>query len=137
VIPGEQFEGIRKAVSESIDRCATGPIADRLKESIGFANGPTFHDRIERLLNRLPAALVEKLLGNPKEFEQALRQTRNFFTHQGGKQKSKVLTKPGELFLMNQKLHALLRWLLLTHFGFPAELVFEPVFQQANRLTIL
>jgi hypothetical protein len=137
VISGEQFERVRKAVSESIDKCATGPIADRLKESIGFANGPSFRNRIEGLLNRLPAALVEKLLGNPIEFEQALRQTRNHFTHQGAKPGTKVLTEPGELFVMNQKLHALLRWLLLTHLGFSAELVFEPVLQQARRFTML
>ena len=62
-----------------------------------------------------------------------LRQTRNDFTHPGINKKSKVLASPKDIFLFNQKLHALLRLLLLVHIGLPANLVFEQVFRQATK----
>jgi hypothetical protein len=76
-------------------------------------------------------------LGNPQDFGKALRHTRNYLTHPGTTTKSKAITDGAGLFLMNQKLHALLRFLMLTHLGFPAELVFEPVYYQSRRWKIL
>ena len=92
---------------------------------------------VEALLRRLPTELVQKLIGDPQQFEQALRQTRNHLTHLGGKVGAKVITDAGSLFLMNQKLHALLRLLVLTDLGFPAESVFDPVYQQSRKMTVL
>jgi hypothetical protein len=137
VLPREEFDKIRKAVALAIDECAAGPIAARFKESITFANEPSFRNRIESLLGRLPAELVQKLIGDSQQFEQSLRQTRNHLTHLGGKAGTKVVSDIGALFLLNQKLHTLLRLLVLTHLGFPAELVFDPVYQQSSRMTVL
>ena len=132
-----QFADLRKSIAAAIDQRCSDPIAARLKEAIRFANEPSFQARIDALLGRLPSEAVVKLLGDPQAFGQALRQTRNYLTHQGGKVQSHVVTDTGELYRMNQKLHALLRFLLLTHLGFPPELVLEPVYNQASRRTLL
>jgi hypothetical protein len=44
-----------------------------------------------------------------------------------------VLTRASELFNFNQRLHALLRLLMLMRLGFPEEKVFEPIFQQSRQ----
>jgi hypothetical protein len=137
ILPSEQFKAIRKSVLEAIDESCDGPIATRLKEAIGHANEPTLQNRIDELLLRLPRAHVTKLLGSPEEFSQTLRQTRNYLTHPGTTRGSKVVTRSGGLFLINQKLHALLRFLVLTHWGFPPEIVVEPVCYQSGRWQIL
>ena len=137
LVEHDTFDGIRQAIADAIDARCTGPIATRLKETINFANEPSFRQRVDNLLKRFPAAHVTRLLGDPEEFGQTLRQTRNYFTHPGTKARSKVANDIASLFLMNQKLHALLRYLLLTHWGFPAELVVEPVYYQSRRWRIL
>lgn len=38
-----------------------------------------------------------------------------------------------EIFLFNQKLHVLLRFLLLKSIGFPEEGIFDQIFQQSRR----
>jgi hypothetical protein len=113
--------------------CGQSRLAERLHESIEHANEPNFHSRLESLLSRLPGDLAHKLLGDPAEFEQTLRQTRHARTHIGIKRKSKVLTDDGEIFLFNQKLHAFLRILMLIYLGFPAEQVFPPIYTQSRK----
>jgi hypothetical protein len=137
VLPRGEFDKIRKSVSAIIEERTTGQIAERLKESIMFANEPSFQNRIKSLLQRIPPEIVERLLGDPLQFEQSLRQTRNHLTHLGGKAGKKVISDVGSLYLINQKLHALLRFLVLTHLRFPPGLVFDPIFQQSRRMTVL
>ncbi|MCI0625318.1 MAG: hypothetical protein L0387_27355 [Acidobacteria bacterium] len=108
------FRRVLKTVLTAInDCCGDSQLATHLKDSIRHANEPTFQDRIKALLERLLPEHVSKLAGDRDEFEQTLRQTRNHFTHPGAKKKSKVLTGAKGLFLFNQKLHALLRLLML------------------------
>jgi HEPN superfamily Apea-like protein/ApeA-like protein len=106
LIETHKFANIRQSMADAIDACCTGPIATRLKEAINFANEPSFRNPIDELMARLPPALVDKLLGDPREFGQTLRQTRNYPTHPGTKTGSKVVVDAADLFLMNQKLHA-------------------------------
>lgn len=118
---------LRKAIAE---HCGESPLASRLSESIAHADEPSFSDRINRLLSRISAEHCNKLLGDRNKFEISLRRTRNFFTHPAIEKQSEVLTDTGELFLMNQKLHGLLRLLLLIRIGISEDIAFEPVWQQ-------
>jgi hypothetical protein len=76
---------------------------------------------------------LTKLIGDPIVFERTLRQTRNHFTHPGIPKKRNVLTDAKEIFLFNQKLHALLRLLMLKNIGFSEKAVFDPILQQSRR----
>jgi Apea-like HEPN len=86
-------------------------------------------------IHRLPEYLQQThtVLGDINEFEQTLRQTRNHLTHPGIPKKSKVVTDGKGLFLFNQKMHALLRLLMLVHVRFPEEKVFRAVHDQSRK----
>ena len=88
---------------------------------------------MESLLSRIEPERLAKLLGDPLVFEQTLRQTRNYFTHPGIPKKNEVLTNSKAIFLFNQKLHVLLRLLLLKSVGFPEDAIFDPMSQQLHR----
>jgi hypothetical protein len=82
---------------------------------------------------KLSESARKRILRDPEEFERTLRQTRNFFTHPGTKKKGKVLDGAKEIFLFNQRMHAMLRLLILLHVGFSEGQVLDPVFQQLNK----
>ena len=112
---------------------ANSAIGDRCKEATNFLNDPTFKTRIQSLLAGIDPERLKTLVGDPVAFEQTLRQTRNYLTHPGTEKKGKVLTDPKELFLFNQKLHVLLRLLMLKTMGFAEEAIFDQMFQQSHR----
>ncbi len=113
--------------------CGDSPLASRLLDGVRYANEPTFHTRIESLLSRVNREALIKLIGDPTVFERTLRQTRNHFTHAGIPKKKDVLTDGKQLFLFNQKLHVLLRLLMLKSIGFSDDSVFDQMFQQSHR----
>ena len=112
---------------------ANSAIGDRCKEATNFLNDPTFKTRIQSLLAGIDPERLKTLVGDPVAFEQTLRQTRNYLTHPGTEKKGKVLTDSKELFLFNQKLHVLLRLLMLKTMGFAEEAIFDQMFQQSRR----
>jgi ApeA N-terminal domain 1 len=112
---------------------ANSAIADRCKEALNFLNDPTFKTRIHSLLAGIDPERLKTLVGDQVIFEQTLKQTRNYLTHPGIEKKGKVLTGSKELFLFNQKLHVLLRLLMLKTLGFSEEAIFDQMFQQSRR----
>ena len=132
ITDAESFKSILGAIYAAI-QSAGSAIRKRLEDSVVHANEPDFRFRIMALLSRISEDHRKKLLGDVEEFEKNLRQTRNYFTHVGTKKKKNVLTETSELFLFSQKLHALLRLLILIHIGLPENEVFEPVLHQARR----
>jgi len=135
VVAPEIFAQVQQDMSGFVSQqnWANSPIAERCLEAIKFANEPTFKSRIQSLLAGIDAERLKKLIGNPVVFEQTLRQTRNYFTHPGTRKKGNVLKDSKEIFLFNQKLHVLLRFLMLKSIGFAEEAVFEQMFQQSRR----
>ena len=135
VVDQQVFAQVQEDLSVFISQqsWANSAIADRCKEAINFANDPTFKTRIHSLLAGIDPERLRKLLGDPVVFEQTLKQTRNYLTHPGTEKKGKVLTDSKELFLFNQKLHVLLRLLMLKTMGFAEEAIFDQMFQQSRR----
>jgi hypothetical protein len=128
------FKHALKALCRLIsDQCGASPIAERFLDGIRHANDPSFKTRIHSLLSRMRSDHATRLLDDPATFEQALRQTRNHFTHPGIARKSKVITRTKELFQFNQRLHALLRLLMLLSIGFSEDSIFEAVYYQSRR----
>jgi ApeA N-terminal domain 1 len=128
------FKSFLKLICRFIGEiCGDSPLESRFLAAIRYANEPTFRTRIESLLGRINHASLSKLVGDPVTFEQTLRETRNYFTHPGIRKQKHVLTDGKGLFLFNQKLHVLLRLLILKNLGFPEEVVFDQAFQQLHR----
>jgi hypothetical protein len=128
------FKRALKVLLKAIDSSgANAALARRLADGVRYANEPSFKNRVESLLALLPSHHVLALLGDPTAFEQTLRQTRNFFTHPGTTRQSHVLGDAKAIFLFNQRLHALLRLLMLVSVGFSEDTVFEMVQYQSSR----
>jgi len=134
VVERTVFKKALKALCRLIAQvCGDSPLADRLLDGVRYANEPTFHTRMRSLFSRVNPEVLKKLIGDPAVFECQLRQTRNHFTHAGIPKKKDVLTDGKQLFLFNQKLHVLLRLLMLKNVGFTDEAVFDQMFQQSRR----
>jgi hypothetical protein len=108
-------------------------VAKSLKDALIHSNDFTFRKRVNLLLHRISEQHRKDLVGDAEIFDMTLRQTRNYFTHLGTKKKGHVLTGTSELFLFNQKVHAVLRILMLIYVGLPENQVFEPVLRQASK----
>jgi hypothetical protein len=126
----QSLKDLRAAISST---CKNEALAKRFNDSILHSNEPSFQVRVQRLLASLPEEKRRQLLGDEVQFEKALRHSRNYFTHPGISKNVSVLTGTRELFLFNQKLHALLRWLLLIRTGLPGDDVFELILRQASQ----
>ncbi|SRR6266496_4246067 len=134
VVEPQVFAQVKEDLSGFISQqgWAQSAIAERCKEAINFVNEPTFQNRIQSLLGDIDPERLKRIIGDPVIFEQALKQTRNYLTHPGTKKKEKVLTGSKELFLFNQKLHVLLRLLMLKTMGFAEGAIFDQMFQQSR-----
>jgi hypothetical protein len=140
MIDTKEFQSILKLVHVAIDEaCPPGvdvertEVAKSLKDALIHSNEFTFRKRVDLLLQRISEQHRMELVGDAEISDRTLRQTRNYFTHLGTKKKGNVLTGTSELFLFNQKLHALLRILMLIYVGLPEDQVFEPVLRQASK----
>ncbi len=93
----------------------------------------TFKERMESLFARVSSLSLRAVLREtPASFEETLRENRDAFTHLG-LAKPKAFRDSLDIFLFNQKLHALLRLLLLLDIGVPEERALAPVLYQAHR----
>jgi len=134
VVEPTVFKHVLKALCHLIDQtCGDSPLATRFLDGVRYANEPTFHTRMQSLLSRVNGEALNKLIGDPVVFERTLRQTRNHFTHAGIPKKKDVITDGKQLFFFNQKLHVLLRLLMLKSIGFSDDAVFDQMFQQSRR----
>jgi hypothetical protein len=81
----------------------------------------------------LSSDFASKLLGDCDTFRRKLVDTRDFYTHLGILERSSAVTDPNELFLLNQRLRAFLRCVLLIDLGVPQSLLEGPIMYQATR----
>jgi hypothetical protein len=100
---------------------------------IQVGNSPNFKTRIEETYDMLSVEFALKLLGPKDVFARRVVQTRNFFTHLGIPAGTDVIQDGGELFGLNQQLHALLRCVMLLRLGVDEAFLREPIQYQATR----
>ncbi|MGA2905389.1 MAG: HEPN domain-containing protein [Candidatus Korobacteraceae bacterium] len=130
-----QLRQVRKKISaliqaEEIDNA----LKVRICESVSYANEPTLASRLADLCRRLTPTALSKMKLDPETFIRDVVDGRNFYTHAGGKlRRNRPVPKPKELFLLNQKMRALLRGVMLLRLQVPEELLFEPLRRQATR----
>jgi hypothetical protein len=73
------------------------------------------------------------LLNNKELFVRKVVDTRDYFTHLGLREGNAVVKDSGDLFLLNQRLKALLRCAILLDLGIPEQYLTQPILFQAKR----
>lgn len=92
-----------------------------------------FKDLIKSTYRLLPPKTAEMIVGDLESFSNRLIQTRDFHTHLGNQEGGLVARSLKDLFLLNKRLHALIRAAILIDLGIPEPGVSEAAIYQANR----
>jgi hypothetical protein len=133
-IPKSEFIEVLQKVRGAITQaCENSPIRERFLNAIAFANEPSFATRLKELVAKLDAQQTVNLLGEAKKFIRQVVDTRNMLTHQGIEPAKNALNEPLDLFLINQRMLAVLRFVVLDYLGLPPTLTFRPVHAQATQ----
>jgi hypothetical protein len=98
------------------------------------AGDPTLATRLNALCQSISAPTLAKMGVVPETFVSNVVGTRNFYTHAGGDVKSKKRPAEGkEMFLLNQRMRALLRGAMLIHLGLPENQIAEVLCRGATK----
>lgn len=134
LIPANQFkEGLVKVRGTLNAIWGDSEIAKRCYDSVSNANEDSYAQRIQQTYDLVTPALATKLLGERSQFVRQVVQTRNYFTHLGIRKGTSVVDPGKDLFLLNQRLHAFLRCIMLIDLGIPEAVLTEPILYQARR----
>lgn len=109
------------------------PVAQRCSQMLCHGNETSFGDKLRYICDLLPDEFFEKHLDKKDELVRRTVQTRNFFTHLGIRPGGLAVRGGKPLFLLNQKLTALLRCVMLLELGIAFTHIQEPVAYQAKR----
>lgn len=82
-----------------------------------------FKERLIHLVEKLPSAVRNALLANEGDFENRVKNNRNFYTHYDVSIENFVPATLGELFVLSEKLKVILITMLLQELGFSSEQV--------------
>lgn len=74
--------------------------------------------RLRDMISKLPAKVKDALLGNEINFEERVKDNRNFYTHHSVNKTSFVPASLSELFLLSEKLKIILIVLIMKELGF-------------------
>jgi hypothetical protein len=107
----------------------------RVTEQISTPKKVVFASRLNALCKRISAPLLQRMGIDPDQFVKDVRNTRNFHTHTGSNPPSHTGTPISgkDLFLLSQKMRALLRGVLLLHLGLPEAQVSDVLEREATR----
>ena len=113
--------------------CGGTPVAQRCVDSLSHANEASYADKLARAYSMFSPELALALVGEKATFIRTVTQTRNFFTHLGGSKQSSVVDGAKELFLLNRRLQAFIRGLMLLEIGINEAFIREPLVYQATK----
>lgn len=120
------FKELRRKIEEFLEQQKVDDdIAKKVNSAVAFCNQTSFRSRLKELCGRISQPTLVEMKIDPDVFAASVIKTRNFFTHAGGSSdEKKEPLRGGALFLLSQKMRALLRGVFLLHLGFP-----EPQFK--------
>jgi hypothetical protein len=130
------FKQLRKKIEILLEKQKVdAETAMRVNSAVAFSNQTSFRSRLKELCSRLSAAtLAQMQIPDAETFVGSVVQMRNFFTHAGGPSDGKKERLKGkDLFLLSQKMRALLRGVFLLHLGFPEQQVQDLVVRGATK----
>jgi hypothetical protein len=134
------FRKVRKDVSGVFENHGVNPeLAEKLCQSMGHALEPTFSARLRELCESFSANLQGHLGIDEPEFVPNVVVTRNFYTHAGSNPSPRRGRKPvtgKALVLLNQKMRAMLRGILLMHLGLLETQLSELLVREATRVQV-
>lgn len=108
--------------------------AKRVNTAVAYCNQTSFRSRLKELCARISPSTLGNMKIDIDAFAASVTNTRNFFTHAGrSSDETKELLRGGDLFLLNQKMRALLRGVFLLHLGFPESQFKELIVREATR----
>ena len=129
------FKALRKKIDNFlVEQNTDEETATRVNSAVSFANQTSFRARLKDLSERISEGTLTKMKIAPEQFIGEVVRMRNFFTHAGGSYDEKE--EPlggGELFLLSQKMRALLRGVFLVHLGFPENQFAELIIREATK----
>jgi hypothetical protein len=128
------LRNVRKAIRLTLDARAIEPeLKEKICNSMMHAGDPTLATRLTALCQSISAPTLAKMGIAPETFISSVVVTRNFYTHAGSGVKSKKKPVEGkEMFLLNQRMRALLRGAMLLHLGLPENQIAEVLARQAT-----
>jgi hypothetical protein len=88
---------------------------------------------IQQTYDLISPDLAHKLVGDRSGFIRKVIQTRDYYTHLGNPKGTAAAKSTKELFLLNKRLHAFLRCVMLLDLGISEEHLREPILYQATR----
>jgi hypothetical protein len=120
------FKELRKKIERFLEELEVDDeTAKKVNAAVANSNQTSFRSRLKELCGRIEPSTLREMKIDLDAFAASVTDTRNFFTHAGGESdEKKELLQGGELFLLSQKMRALLRGVFLLHLGFP-----EPQFR--------
>lgn len=108
--------------------------AMKVKAAVAHCNQTSFRSRLKELCGRISQSTLGEMNIDPNSFAASVMNTRNSFTHAGGpSDENKEPLRGGELFLLNQKMRALLRGVFLLHLGFPETQFKDLIVREATK----
>jgi hypothetical protein len=129
------FKVLRRKIEDFLaEQNVDNETARRINSAVSFANQTSFRSRVTELCGRISADTLTKMKITPEQFIADVVRMRNFFTHAGSTYDEKEEPIRGrELFLLSQRMRALLRGVFLLHLGFPEDHVTELIVREATK----
>jgi hypothetical protein len=126
---------VRKAIRLTLDaQPIDAEIKEKICNSMMHAGDPTFAVRLTALCHSISVPTLADMGIVPETFTSNVVVTRNFYTHTGGVENPrKKPVKGKEMFLLNQKMRALLRGAMLLHLGIPESQIAEVLAREARK----
>jgi ApeA N-terminal domain 1 len=130
------FRPVRRKILKLLrEEAVDDQLARRVCDSLSYVTDPSFAARLRELCGRISDSLLEGMEIDTERFVGEVVATRNFYTHAGGPRlRGKHTPLEGmKLFLVNQKMRALLRGIMLRRLEIPEGNFREPLIWDATR----
>jgi hypothetical protein len=129
------LRNLRKAISPTRDAQTIEPeLKEKICNSMMHAGDPTLATRLTALCQSISAPTLAKIGIVPETFISKVVVTRNFYTHAGSGVRSNKKPADGkEMFLLNQRMRALLRGAMLLHLGLPESQIADVLARDATK----
>jgi len=130
------FKDLRKKIEKFLQKQRVdAETAMRVNSAVAYSNQTSFRSRLKELCTRMSAAtLAQMQISETETFIGSVVQMRNFFTHAGGSSNARKTPLDGrELFLLSQKMRALLRGVFLLHLGFPEQQIQDLIVREGTK----
>jgi hypothetical protein len=126
---------VRKAIRSTLDaQTIDEELKEKICNSMMHAGDPTLATRLTALCQSISPPTLASMGIVPEQFISDVVLTRNFYTHAGSGLKSKKKPVQGkDMFLLNQRMRALLRGAMLLHLGLPENQIAEVLAREATK----